>query len=94
MLRLFARHGLAGIVRTPRAQWRGHLLRTVQKANSSVATTERIIGQARHGYKLREYQEECVQAVVESISKGKRQVGVSLATGAGKTVCFSALPQS
>lgn len=36
--------------------------------------------------KLRDYQEECVQTVVAALTEGRRQVGVSLATGSGKTV--------
>lgn len=37
--------------------------------------------------KLRKYQLECIQAVVESFKQGHKRVGVSLATGGGKTVC-------
>lgn len=36
---------------------------------------------------LRKYQLECIQAVVNSFKQGHKRVGVSLATGGGKTVC-------
>jgi len=38
------------------------------------------------GLKLRDYQEECVQSVLAALRDGRRQVGISLATGSGKTV--------
>jgi hypothetical protein len=40
---------------------------------------------------LRPYQEECVDAVLTAIAEGKRRLGISLATGAGKTVIFTNL---
>jgi primosomal protein N' len=40
---------------------------------------------------LRPYQEECVEAVLTAINEGKRRLGISLATGAGKTVIFTNL---
>jgi superfamily II DNA or RNA helicase len=40
---------------------------------------------------LRPYQEECVEACLKAISDGKRRLGISLATGAGKTVIFTNL---
>jgi len=40
---------------------------------------------------LRPYQEECVEACLTAISEGKRRLGISLATGAGKTVIFTNL---
>ncbi|SCU98515.1 LAFA_0G18426g1_1 [Lachancea sp. 'fantastica'] len=40
---------------------------------------------------LRPYQEECIDKCVKSINQGQRRIGVSLATGGGKTVIFSNL---
>lgn len=40
---------------------------------------------------LRPYQEECVDACLQAIEQGKRRLGISLATGAGKTVIFTNL---
>jgi len=41
--------------------------------------------------KLREYQEECIQAVLSYLDAGHRRLGISLATGSGKTVIFTHL---
>ncbi|KAF4976397.1 hypothetical protein FZEAL_6926 [Fusarium zealandicum] len=40
---------------------------------------------------LRDYQEECITSVLESIKNGHKRVGISLATGSGKTVIFTQL---
>ncbi|RAK99251.1 DEAD/DEAH box helicase [Aspergillus ibericus CBS 121593] len=40
---------------------------------------------------LRDYQEECIQAVLDHLHQGHKRLGVSLATGAGKTVIFTQL---
>ena len=40
---------------------------------------------------LREYQEESIQAVLQHLRLGHRRLGISLATGSGKTVIFSHL---
>ncbi|KAG0649265.1 ATP-dependent helicase irc3 [Hyphodiscus hymeniophilus] len=40
---------------------------------------------------LRKYQEECIQAVLTNLKEGHKRLGVSLATGAGKTVIFTQL---
>lgn len=40
---------------------------------------------------LREYQEECIQSVLTYLAKGHKRLGVSLATGSGKTVIFTHL---
>ncbi|KAI0020542.1 P-loop containing nucleoside triphosphate hydrolase protein [Xylariomycetidae sp. FL0641] len=41
--------------------------------------------------RLRDYQEECIQAVLASLKNGSKRLGISLATGAGKTVIFTQL---
>ncbi|KAJ4357021.1 putative ATP-dependent helicase IRC3 [Ascochyta clinopodiicola] len=40
---------------------------------------------------LREYQEECIQAVLSYLHAGHKRLGISLATGSGKTVIFTHL---
>ncbi|KAL2159873.1 hypothetical protein VTH06DRAFT_2006 [Thermothelomyces fergusii] len=40
---------------------------------------------------LRDYQEECIQSVLSALEKGHKRLGVSLATGSGKTVIFTQL---
>ena len=41
--------------------------------------------------RLRQYQEECIQAVLSHLEQGHKRLGVSLATGSGKTVSGSIL---
>ncbi|KAI4867090.1 P-loop containing nucleoside triphosphate hydrolase protein [Hypoxylon rubiginosum] len=43
------------------------------------------------GIRLRDYQEECIQSVLNSLKHGHKRLGISLATGAGKTVIFTQL---
>ncbi|KLU81412.1 hypothetical protein MAPG_00502 [Magnaporthiopsis poae ATCC 64411] len=40
---------------------------------------------------LRGYQEECIQSVLTSLDNGHKRLGISLATGSGKTVIFTQL---
>lgn len=42
-------------------------------------------------FQLRDYQEDCIQAVIEHVKGGGKRMGVSLATGSGKTVIFTQL---
>ncbi|KKK16286.1 hypothetical protein AOCH_001386 [Aspergillus ochraceoroseus] len=41
--------------------------------------------------KLRDYQEECIRSVLDHVRDGHKRLGVSLATGSGKTVIFTQL---
>lgn len=43
------------------------------------------------GLALRDYQQECIDKCLQSIAQGKKRIGVSIATGGGKTVIFSNL---
>lgn len=43
---------------------------------------------AKAAIRLRGYQEECIQSVLSYLAKGHRRLGISLATGSGKTVSF------
>jgi superfamily II DNA or RNA helicase len=43
------------------------------------------------GIRLRQYQEECIQSVLTYLEKGHKRLGISLATGSGKTVSDNAL---
>ncbi|CAJ0549296.1 Ff.00g029090.m01.CDS01 [Fusarium sp. VM40] len=40
---------------------------------------------------LRDYQEECIESVLTALENGHKRVGISLATGSGKTVIFTQL---
>ena len=69
----------------PRLLYATHSTRessTSSISNSSNATT---------GIQLRPYQEESITSVLTSLSQGARRLGLSLATGSGKTVIFSHL---
>jgi hypothetical protein len=39
--------------------------------------------------RLRQYQEDCIQSVLSYLEKGHKRLGVSLATGSGKTVSLA-----
>ncbi|KAG5927940.1 hypothetical protein E4U42_001532 [Claviceps africana] len=41
--------------------------------------------------KLRDYQEDCINSVLSSLKQGHKRLGISLATGSGKTVIFTQL---
>ena len=66
-----------------------------RKKGPKVSDISRLIPSAPLGpapiRPLRPYQEECVEACLKAISDGKRRLGISLATGAGKTVIFTNL---
>jgi ATP-dependent helicase IRC3 len=41
--------------------------------------------------RLRDYQEDCIQSVLKCLADGQKRLGISLATGSGKTVIFTHL---
>lgn len=52
----------------------------------------RIVASPPLKIRLRQYQEECIQAVQANLERGHKRLGVSLATGAGKTVIHIPMP--
>ena len=50
--------------------------------------------QDRSSINLRKYQEECIQSVLSHLADGHRRLGISLATGSGKTVGHHKLRKS
>ncbi|KIV97902.1 hypothetical protein PV10_01602 [Exophiala mesophila] len=65
-------------------------IRNPRRYLASVAATSPnlIADEAIH---LRQYQEECIQSVLSHLTKGEKRLGISLATGSGKTVIFTRL---
>jgi superfamily II DNA or RNA helicase len=59
-------------------------LSTVESCRASVQSKEII--NPHQPLKLRQYQEDCVQAVLDNAETGQKRMGISLATGSGKTV--------
>ncbi|KAL5340366.1 P-loop containing nucleoside triphosphate hydrolase protein [Aspergillus crustosus] len=65
------------------------LLSRSQRSNSTLATPASVLEVP--AIKLRDYQEECIQSVIEHVGQGHNRLGISLATGSGKTVIFTQL---
>lgn len=61
-----------------------------QKTRASAAS-EPLSPQPSPAIRLRNYQEECIQSVLSYLDKGHKRLGISLATGSGKTVIFTQL---
>ncbi|KAL4792837.1 P-loop containing nucleoside triphosphate hydrolase protein [Aspergillus venezuelensis] len=79
------------LARCARPSWvqRTRFLRLPRRWNTAVITTASPLEPP--AIQLRDYQEECIQAVLDHVGEGHRRLGVSLATGAGKTVIFTQL---
>ena len=56
-----------------------------QRALATVANAAVPVIQEQ-AIRLRQYQEDCIQSVLSSLDKGHKRLGISLATGSGKTV--------
>jgi superfamily II DNA or RNA helicase len=57
----------------------------LRKALATVVNVGPRIGHEQ-SIRLRQYQEECIQSVLSYLNKGHKRLGISLATGSGKTV--------
>jgi ATP-dependent helicase IRC3 len=53
---------------------------------ATATTTVPDIASSPLKIQLRKYQEECIQAVLAHLDEGYTRLGISLATGSGKTV--------
>lgn len=75
---------LSGHRRLPRSP--GTFQRQCRFNSTAVDPTPVVKTALPPGIKLRDYQEECIQSVLQQLKQGHRRLGISLATGAGKTV--------
>jgi len=67
------------------------LLYATQHTRDSSTSSTSNTSNATPSIQLRPYQEESITSVLTSLSQGARRLGLSLATGSGKTVIFSHL---
>ncbi|KFY25630.1 hypothetical protein V493_04538 [Pseudogymnoascus sp. VKM F-4281 (FW-2241)] len=65
--------------------------RCLATAASSPADALEPVINPPSGIRLRQYQEECIQSVLSYLDRGHKRLGISLATGSGKTVIFTQL---
>ncbi|KAL3437078.1 P-loop containing nucleoside triphosphate hydrolase protein [Aspergillus tetrazonus] len=81
------------VSRTPRLFWARPttISQRLRRWNSAVATAKPTPTPEAPAIKLRDYQEECIQSVLKHVEQGHKRLGISLATGAGKTVIFTQL---
>ncbi|CAK7197889.1 Putative ATP-dependent helicase IRC3 [Sporothrix eucalyptigena] len=74
-----------------RIAWRTISAISQPKRRQATTTAASEASQQLSKILLRDYQEECIQSVLASLRQGHKRLGVSLATGAGKTVIFTQL---
>lgn len=60
--------------------------RCLATAASSPAEALEPVINPPSGIRLRQYQEECIESVLSYLDRGHKRLGISLATGSGKTV--------
>ncbi|KAL5594669.1 uncharacterized protein BROUX77_008016 [Berkeleyomyces rouxiae] len=75
----------------PRAKTKAKGKKRGKAAAAAEADPEAKPAHGSHKVELRAYQKECIEAVTSAIAQGKKRLGVSLATGGGKTVVFTQL---
>ncbi|KAL7917719.1 P-loop containing nucleoside triphosphate hydrolase protein [Trichoderma austrokoningii] len=83
--RLFRPDSATGV---PAAAWIGQARRYAASTALRYAASTAL---GSNKLKLRDYQQECIKSVVLSLKRGHKRVGISLATGSGKTVIFTQL---
>lgn len=71
-------------------QWQ-RCIRTRAKTAPDAARPRTDPIQAVPATRLRDYQEQSIQAVLDHVQQGHKRLGISLATGSGKTVIFTQL---
>ncbi|KAL2811655.1 P-loop containing nucleoside triphosphate hydrolase protein [Aspergillus granulosus] len=78
-------------LRPARAPWtqQASILQQSRRWNSAVVATASSL--ETPAIQLRDYQEECIQSVLSHVGEGHKRLGISLATGSGKTVIFTQL---
>lgn len=76
---------LPRVIRTGRVLASGTRKRYLDSLASTPASVDQTLGLPA-GIRLREYQEECIQSVLSYLERGEKRLGISLATGSGKTV--------
>ena len=73
-----------GVLRQPQAPL--VVLRSLATATAPPSSLTEVALPRLDPFHLRQYQEECIQSVLSSLAKGHKRLGISLATGSGKTV--------
>lgn len=68
-------------------------LATISAAPAPEDVIEEVLNKPA-GIKLRQYQEECIQSVLSYLDQGHKRLGISLATGSGKTVRIPPSPHT
>ena len=70
---------------------RSALTRQAQRRTLAAVVGGTPPGIREEAIQLRQYQEECIQSVLSYLKDGHKRLGVSLATGSGKTIIFTQL---
>lgn len=73
------------------ATWRTPNLGTAVAVRRLFSNTTRFRQHETQSIRLRDYQEDSINAVLDYLNRGEKRLGLSLATGAGKTVIFTYL---